>query len=183
MPGPAPVLRQYLSALLHDDNEEPGSRCLAPLVSVVDSANARESDDVRRGGGPMRDAPRLRCVLGQAEMAAVVMVIRQVRTNQLPEVSVAQDDNVLEQLSPTVPDPALCHRILPRTAVRRSGGLGAHGPHEAHHRGCGSRKRTHGVTESNRPGERRVHEEVERSRDHGAVRRRRRLCPDVMIAG
>ena len=65
----------------------------------------------------MRDAPQSRYVLGQAEMTTIVMVIRQVRTNELPEVSVAQDDHVLEQLPPTAPDPSLRHRILPGTAL------------------------------------------------------------------
>ena len=81
----------------------------------------------------MRDAPQSRYVLGQAEMTTIVMVIRQVRTNELPEVSVAQDDHVLEQLPPTAPDPSLRHRILPGTAVCRSGGLGSHSLHEPHY--------------------------------------------------
>ena len=41
-------------------------------------------------------------------MTTIFMVIAEIRTNQSYEVSLAQDDNVLKELSPTTADPAYC---------------------------------------------------------------------------
>jgi hypothetical protein len=69
-------------------------------------------------------------------VATVLVVIHEVRTNQLSEVLVAEDDDMLEQFALTAPDPALGEWILPGAPIARAHGLGAQRLHESHHSGA-----------------------------------------------
>ena len=66
-------------------------------------------------------------------MRAILVIVLEVGTYQPDEMALAKDDDMLEKLPPATTDPSVCHWILPRTPVRRSGGFGAHGLHESHH--------------------------------------------------
>ena len=72
-------------------------------------------------------------------MRAILVVVREIRTNQPLEVSVAHDDNMVEELAPATSDPTLRHWILPRAAVRGAAWLDAHRLHEPHD--CGAEDR------------------------------------------
>ena len=63
------------------------------------------------------------------------MVVADIGGDKPHKMVPAEDDNVLEQLAPAAANPAFSHGILPRTTISRSGGLGAHSPHESHHGG------------------------------------------------
>ena len=67
------------------------------------------------------------------------MIVLEVGTYQSDKMALPEDNNVLEQLAPATADPAFSHGILPWTTIGRSGGLGAHSPHESHHGGTEDR--------------------------------------------
>ena len=56
-------------------------------------------------------------------MDAFAVVVGDVAREKPPEVAVAENDHVIEQLTPTGSYPSLGERVLPGTAVRRSYGL------------------------------------------------------------
>jgi len=62
------------------------------------------------------------------------VIVLELGTDQSDEVAFAEYHDMLEELVPAAADPAFGDRVLPRTPVRRSGGFGAHGLHESHHR-------------------------------------------------
>jgi hypothetical protein len=50
-------------------------------------------------------------------MTAVVVVVARVSTNQPDEMSLIEDDRVIEKLSSATADPALRHGILPGATI------------------------------------------------------------------
>ena len=64
------------------------------------------------------------------------MVVGDVRPNQPSEVALPQDDDVIEELSATAPDPALRDRVLPGTSIRRAYGPRSHRLHRLHDGGA-----------------------------------------------
>jgi hypothetical protein len=50
------------------------SSSLAPLVTTLKSTNTRERDDFGRGGGRWRDGPNIWSVLGQPQVAAILVI-------------------------------------------------------------------------------------------------------------
>ncbi len=56
------------------------------------------------------------------------MVVRDVRTHEPDEMPLAEDNDVLEQLSATTQDPAFGSSILPRAPVRDTNGFDAERP-------------------------------------------------------
>ena len=68
-------------------------------------------------------------------MAAIFVVVAYVGTHESNELTVAEDEYVLEELSTTATDPALSGPVLPRTAVRDANRLRAHRPDELDHGG------------------------------------------------
>jgi hypothetical protein len=66
-----------------------------------------------------RDRPGVRGVLVEREMGARVMVISEVTRQDAAQVSLAQDEDVVEALAANRADQALGERILPRAVGRR----------------------------------------------------------------
>src|ERR1019366_636307 len=64
-------------------------------------------------------------VFPKSEMRPVLVVITNVIFEQLPQVSLIENDHVVEQVSTYAPDPALRHPVLPRTAKGGAHGLSA----------------------------------------------------------
>ena len=69
-------------------------------------------------------------------MATVLVVVADVRPDEANEMTLAEDHDVLEELSTAAADPALGGSVLPRTAVGDPNRLGAHGLDELDHGGA-----------------------------------------------
>ena len=67
-------------------------------------------------------------------MTTVLVVVSDVRVDEVDQMVPAEDDDVVEQLAAQGPDPPFGHRILPRTSIRRAVWLHAQCLHELHDR-------------------------------------------------
>ena len=67
-------------------------------------------------------------------MATVLVVVVDVQTREADKMALAQNYDVLEELAPTAPNPALSGSVLLRTPIRNANRLCAHGPYELNHR-------------------------------------------------
>src|SRR5262245_47063891 len=85
-------------------------------VAVVQAADFWNLHDPASGGE--LDGPGIGCVLVEREVGARLMVIDEVTSQDLTQVSFAQDEDVVETLAADRTDQALGERILPG-AVRR----------------------------------------------------------------
>lgn len=65
-------------------------------------------------------------------MTSVVVIVADVTTYESNGVAPTKHDHVLKEFSATVPDSALRHRILPRTAISDAAGLNPHRPDSVH---------------------------------------------------
>ena len=94
------------------------------MVQPADFGNRRDLAHP----GPL-DRSRVGCILVEREMSSRPVVVREVRGQHAPEVSLAEDEDVIETLAPDRADKALRERILPRTAGRRKDFRDAHALH------------------------------------------------------
>jgi len=88
----------------------------SPVVAMVQTAESGLRDNlpaIRR----WRSA--VRCLLGQAEMSAIFVVVMDIVREQPLEMLLINRDDVIEQIAPTTLDPALRDAVLPRALVRR----------------------------------------------------------------
>ncbi len=102
----------------------------APFVAMVKSPDTRQRDDGRCRRRPRRNGSFVRGVFVQSQVDAVVVIISQVAVHKPSEMTLVENDDVLEEFSTTAANPALRHRVLPGTAVGDATRLGAHGFHE-----------------------------------------------------
>jgi len=63
-------------------------------------------------------------------MATVLVIVGDVSSHESDEMALAENHNVLQELAPTAPNPALSGSVLPRTAIGDANRLCAHGPYE-----------------------------------------------------
>src|ERR1700746_532533 len=68
-------------------------------------------------GGPRTDSAAWSFFV-EAQMRAVVMIIRRIRGKKPIQMARVQSDDVVEQIAAAAPHPTLGHSILPRTPNR-----------------------------------------------------------------
>ena len=68
------------------------------------------------------DGPDVRCILVEREMGTCLMVVGEIASQDAAEVSLAEDEHVIQALAPHRADEPLHERVLSRLcgAVRRS---------------------------------------------------------------
>lgn len=104
------------------------ARGVAPLVPVMDSTDTAQSDDLGRGGRPVRRLSWDRSVLVQRQVAAIVVVVGDVLRQQLTEMGLVEDYDMGEELPANGKDPALRYSVLPRRSPRCAHQFHAPGP-------------------------------------------------------
>ena len=65
------------------------------------------------------DLSPIRCVLVEGQVSSGPVVVVHVPAEDSPQVSLVQDDHVVEALAPNAPDDALDVAVLPRRSGRR----------------------------------------------------------------
>src|SRR6266851_3724723 len=68
-------------------------------------------------------------VLGEPEVRPILVVIAHVLSHQPLQMSLIQDDHVIQQISPATSNPTLSNTVLPRAAKCSAGWLAPHVPH------------------------------------------------------
>jgi hypothetical protein len=94
---------------------------------VVQAADLGELHDLPRGWE--LDRSEVGCVLGEREMGARLMVVREVSDQDAAEVALAEHEYVVQALAPDRADEALCERVLPRAVRGRENLLDTHAFH------------------------------------------------------
>src|SRR5215469_3050474 len=74
----------------------------------------------------VRHWPTLRCVFRQPQMCPVLVVVAHILSHQPFQMSLVQDDDVVQQVSAATPYPTLGHSVLPRTSKGSAHGLASH---------------------------------------------------------
>ena len=72
---------------------------IVPLVTVVNSTNTRQSDDLGRGSRPGHDIALQGSILVECQVAAIDVETRDVLGQRAAQMSLVEDNNVVEQLS------------------------------------------------------------------------------------
>ena len=98
-------------------SREPGLRGGAPVVAMVESAEARQSHNLCSSVSVLRHRPPRRCRLAEAQVRTVVVVVGDVFAQEPTEMSFVEDDDVVEQFAAHAADPALGNAVLPRAPV------------------------------------------------------------------
>jgi len=76
------------------------------------------------------DRPPVRCILGEGEMGAGVVIVGKVTSQNVTQVALAEDEDVVETVAADRPDKAFGERILPpRTSSGREDLLDPHALH------------------------------------------------------
>src|SRR5262245_30194537 len=88
-----------------------GLRRAAPFVTVVQAAEPGQSDDLGVTNGPGLPWAR---GLGEAEVRAIVVVARDVLAEQAQQMTVGEDDDMVEELATDTADPTFGDAVLPR---------------------------------------------------------------------
>jgi hypothetical protein len=84
---------------------------------MVQAADFGKLHDLPRGGD--RDRPDVGGVLVEREMGARLMIVDEVTGQDAVEVSLVEDEHVIQALTPDRAEEPLCERVLPRTLRRR----------------------------------------------------------------
>ena len=87
---------------------------VAPLVSMVNSTNTGQSDNLGRGCRPALDFAPFRGVLVQGQAAAIAVVVCDVFGQEPAQMGFVENDHMGEQLRTYGRNPALRHSVLPR---------------------------------------------------------------------
>src|SRR6266478_3212281 len=90
-------------------------------VAVVESADLRQRNDLAMRG--WLDGPRLRGVFGESQVRTRAVVVAEVIAKTTTQVSLVEDDDVVEEFASDGADHALGEWVLPRRA-RRGENLG-----------------------------------------------------------
>ncbi len=86
--------RDWLSICVYSDSE---ARWGVPLVSMVNSTSARQSDNLGRGCRPGLDFARFRGVLVQRQVAAIAVVVCDVFGQEPAQMGFVENDHMGEQ--------------------------------------------------------------------------------------
>jgi hypothetical protein len=81
-------------------------------VAVVQAADFGKLHDLARRGEC--DRPEVRCVLVEREVCARLMVVSEIAGQEAVEVSLAENEHMIQALAPDGPDETLREGILPR---------------------------------------------------------------------
>ena len=90
-----------------------------PFVTVMQPAEAPLRNDRRARAFWRRSQPATRCLFGEPEVRAIVVVVGHVLGEHPTEMALVQHDDVVEQLAAHAADPAFGYAVLPGAAVRR----------------------------------------------------------------
>ena len=99
------------------------------VVTMVQPTKARARQNRRVRTRLRRSASAARCIFVESEMRSVLVVVRHIFAEQPPEMTLAQDDEVVQQFPADAADPALGDAVLPRATVCGLRWLDAERPH------------------------------------------------------
>ena len=85
------------------------------IVPVVQPSQSRMRKDVTGGYGA---SSSVWCSLPESEMCAVLVVVANILRDATFQVAFVNCDDVIQEITPSTPYPALCGSILPRTFER-----------------------------------------------------------------
>jgi len=88
-------------------------RGFSPGVAVMEAAQPAMRDDSGSATRSRLYRARVRSVLLQREMAAVLGVVADVFPKKSAKVGLMEDHYAIQKLTPAVPNPALCDAVLP----------------------------------------------------------------------
>ena len=83
---------------------------LAPLVAMVQSAHARQRQDLCLTLRSRRDGSFVWRVLGQSQMTTVLVMVANVRAYEPEEVAMTGDDYVIQEFPAATAEPTLRHK-------------------------------------------------------------------------
>jgi hypothetical protein len=94
---------------------------------MVQAADFGELHDPPRSG--KLDRSEVGCVLVEREVSTGLMVIGEVAAQDAAQVSLSEDEHVIQRLASDRPDQALSERVLPRAVWRRDDFVDPHALH------------------------------------------------------
>ena len=94
------------------------------MMQATDFADRHNLSSLRR-----LDRPSVRSILGEGEVGSAVVVVREVAGQDTAQVTLAQDEDVVETLAPDGADEPFREGILPRAAGGREDLLDLHALH------------------------------------------------------
>jgi hypothetical protein len=94
------------------------------MVQTTDFADGHDLAHLRR-----LDRPSVWGILGESEMGPGVMVVPEIRSEDVSQVALAQDDDVVETVPPDRPDQAFGEGVLPGAVWRREDFTDSHTLH------------------------------------------------------
>ncbi len=103
--------RDWLRICAYSGSE---ARWGVPLVSMVNTTNAGQSDNLGRGCRPGLGFARFRGVLFQGQVAAILVVVPGIVLQEPAQVCFVEDDRMVQRLPADAGYPTLCDAVLPR---------------------------------------------------------------------
>jgi hypothetical protein len=100
-----------------------------PYVSMMQATDFADWDNNNFAELRWLDRPAVRCIFGEGKVGSGAVVIRDVASQDVTQVALAEDDDVVETLAPNRADQAFGERILPRTSSSRENFLDPHTLH------------------------------------------------------
>ena len=85
---------------------------------MVQAAENRRRDEVSLA---RLQCSRSRCILAQGQVSAGLVIVTKVLVKDMPEVTLTQNDQVVETLSPDRPDYAFAEWVLPGPSQQATG--------------------------------------------------------------
>src|ERR1017187_8249644 len=85
-------------------------------VTMVQSSESRERFNLAASCSAAHDWPSYRSILRKPEMSAVLVIVAYIFGHEPLQVPLINDDNVVQQVSSTTPNPTLGDSVLPGTA-------------------------------------------------------------------
>jgi len=106
-----------------------GANSGSQIVTMMQTAKPRHRNNPAGCFGPIRCFTAGRRSFLQRKMSSVLVVITDILVHDPFQVAIIEHDHMVEQISATIPDPALCDTILPRTSEACSLRLNAEALH------------------------------------------------------
>ena len=85
-------------------------------VTMVQSSESRERFNLAASCSAGHDWPSYRSILRKPEMSAVLVIVAYIFGHEPLQVPLIKDDNMVQQVSSTTPNPTLGDSVLPGTA-------------------------------------------------------------------
>src|ERR1700758_4511005 len=93
---------------------------------MVQSTESREALNLASERRTVRDRPTRWRVLSEPQMCPILVVVAHILSHQPLQMSLVQDDHVIQQVASAASYPTLRNAVLPRTAKGRAHGLASH---------------------------------------------------------